>query len=177
MKKNREFVILILFFLLVTVNLIAGDSGDNKNIGEIEKEDFRIYIGEDKFISMDMEHETVEEVLGKPLQVKVDKNPYDNNKDEIGYDYNDLKLYFYRKENKINYISVKANEYYSFRGIRVGDPISKVKANYNIEQIFPDGSLTLDYYTDDGTLRVFFIIFEVMDNLVSEIIFGVTTDL
>ncbi|MCF6335628.1 MAG: hypothetical protein L3J12_07795, partial [Spirochaetales bacterium] len=97
MKKNRKFFFLNIFFLLVIVNLIAGDGGDNKNIEVIGKEDFRIYIGEDKFISMDMEHETVEEVLGKPLQVKVDKNPYDSDKDEIGYGYNDLKLYFYRK--------------------------------------------------------------------------------
>ncbi|MEA1910295.1 MAG: hypothetical protein U9N32_01300, partial [Spirochaetota bacterium] len=113
----------------------------------------------------------------KPLEILVDKNPYNSEMDEIEYVYDGLSIYFYRKENKINYIYVKNSDYLSFRGVHVGDSIISIREEYPIDKVFSSGSLLAQYYTDDGTLRVFNIAFEVAGSSITSIILEVATDL
>ncbi len=175
--SKRHNIILILLILLISVRIFAGDSGEKNKVKELNLNDFRIYNSSDKYISLDMTREEVEKIFGKPLQIKINRNQYDNNNDEFEYVYNGLKIYSYRKENKINYIYVTNASYHSPRGITVGDFAGVVKEIYPIDKIFPSGSILAQYYTEDGTLRVFNIAFEVKENKITSIIMEVASDL
>lgn len=177
MKKNRALIILNILFLLTTVDLFAGDGGYVKVIKELIEDDFRIFLSDVKYISIDMGSEEIERNLGKPLEILVEKNPYNSEMDEIEYVYDGLSVYFYRKENKINYVYVRNSDYHTLRGVYVGDSVSSIKEKYPIDKIFPSGSLLAQYYIDDGTLRVFNIAFEVTNFSITSIILEVASDL
>ncbi len=177
MKKNKKNILVNILFLLVIVNLFAGDGGAVKNIKELDKKDFRIFLNGEDYISLDMGYEEIVNKLGKPLKINVNKNSFSSDNDEISYEYNGFSIYFYRKDAKVNYIYVTDTEYHSQRGIHVGDSIESVNEMYPIDKIFPSGSLLAQYYTEDGTLRVFNIAFETKNSSVTSIILEVASDL
>ncbi len=99
--SKRHNIILILLILLISVRIFAGDSGEKNKIKELDLNDFRIYNSSDKYISLDMTREKVKEILGEPLQIRINRNQYDNNNDEFEYVYKGFKIYSYRTENKL----------------------------------------------------------------------------
>jgi len=178
MKINRKFIILISLFLLLTVNLFAGDGGDDKEIRELNKNDLHFVTDQGDFIALDMNSDEVVNFLGEPEEIVVRENPYNKSLDRIMYKYDSgIKFIISRGTKSIDYIVVSTDKFILPREICVGDSISLVVEKYPLYNELPNGDLSLQYYTDDETLRELYILFEVQDGFISKIILGVAIDI
>ena len=178
MKKNRKSIILICFFLLLIVDLFAGDGRDDKDIKKINKSDFKLFTIQGDFIALDMNLDEVVNFLGEPGEIVVRENPYNKSLDRIMYKYDTgIKFIVSRGTKSIDYIVSSTDKFFLPRKICVGDSLSLVVEKYPLYNELPNGDLSLQYFTDDETLRELYILIEVLDGFISKIILGVAVDI
>jgi len=79
--------------------------------------------------------------MGQVREVRIFPNESDAKWDALSYRYDDLWLEAYRGFGRVRYVWVKSGCWKTARGVRIGDPISRVRASYAGVQSLDSGDL------------------------------------
>ena len=157
----RSVTILLTVALTVSTTMPAQSQGD-----PLSKADF--VLGE---LQEGLDSTIVRARLGKPDSVVVDSNPFDVGAKLVQWRYRHVTVDFF-STNMVVGLSTRDPVYPTHRGLRVGDPVERLKELYGE----PSGSYedSLDY--DDPNERLHVVRITVRNGRVAEIYLGSILD-